>query len=44
MLDTLFWFGCGLIVGWNLLPQPWYVKMAYDSIISMVKSWLTGNK
>jgi hypothetical protein len=26
MLEALFWFGVGLIVGWNLLPQPQWIK------------------
>jgi hypothetical protein len=34
MLSEIFWFVSGLIVGWNLLPQPAWVKAIYDKIIS----------
>jgi hypothetical protein len=34
MLDEMFWFATGLIVGWNLLPQPTWVKTIYDKVIS----------
>jgi hypothetical protein len=34
MLDEIFWFVSGLIVGWNLFPQPAWVKAIYDKIIS----------
>ena len=30
MSDTIFGICIGLIVGWNLLPQPAVVKRAYD--------------
>lgn len=44
MTDSLFWFGAGLLVGWNLLPQPWFVKLAYDAVVSMIKNWIIGVK
>lgn len=40
MLEYLVVFGAGLIVGWNLLPQPAWVKEIYDR----VASWVSGNK
>lgn len=30
MLDTIIVFGAGLLVGWNVLPQPTWVKSLYD--------------
>jgi hypothetical protein len=30
MLESLFWFGVGLVVGWNLIPQPASIKELYD--------------
>lgn len=38
MLEYLIVFGAGLVVGWNLLPQPAWVKEIYDRIAS----WATG--
>jgi hypothetical protein len=32
MLEALFWFAVGLIVGWNLLPQPQWIKNLYDKL------------
>ncbi len=40
MMEAMFWFGCGLIVGWNLLPQPMWVKMIYDMIAAKIMSML----
>ena len=30
MLETLFWVAVGLVVGWNLLPQPAWAKALWD--------------
>jgi hypothetical protein len=30
MLTLLFGMAIGLVVGWNLLPQPQWVKTRYD--------------
>jgi hypothetical protein len=30
--------GVGLLVGWNVLPQPAFVKATYDKVIAYVKS------
>lgn len=38
MLDILFWIGVGLIIGWNLLPQPAWVEAIYDRVVSWFKS------
>jgi hypothetical protein len=32
MLDALLWVAVGMIIGWNLLPQPAWIKRAYDNI------------
>lgn len=39
----IFLFGCavGLIVGWNLFPQPQFVKNIYDWVIRKVSGWLS---
>lgn len=39
MLDNLVFFLVGLIVGWNVLPQPAWVKALYDLVVSKIKSW-----
>lgn len=38
MVDLAVAFGAGLIVGWNLLPQPAWVANLY----AVVKSKITG--
>jgi len=42
MMEAMFWFGCGLLVGWNLLPQPMWVKMMYEFSVTKIKSWMVG--
>ena len=37
MLDILFWIAVGLVIGWNLLPQPAWVKALYDRAMSWFK-------
>jgi hypothetical protein len=39
MLDNAFWFAVGLVVGWNVLPQPAWVKALYDLVVYKIKSW-----
>jgi hypothetical protein len=39
MLDNLLFFLVGLVVGWNVLPQPAWVKATYDLLVSKIKSW-----
>jgi len=38
MLDMIFWFAVGLVVGWNFLPQPGWVKSAVGWVVDKVKS------
>lgn len=37
MLDYLIIFSVGLIVGWNVLPQPAWVAALYTQIIAKMK-------
>ena len=30
MLEALFWVTVGLVVGWNVLPQPRWVKALWN--------------
>lgn len=39
MFEILFWFSVGLLVGWNVLPQPTWVKSLYTGAVDTVKSW-----
>jgi len=39
MLDNLLFFLGGLVVGWNILPQPLWAKALYDFVVSKIKSW-----
>lgn len=41
LLDKILFFCAGLIVGWNVLPQPAWVKRLYDSAVTKIKSWVT---
>lgn len=41
MMDAFFWFSVGLIVGWNVFPQPSIVKNLYDKAVEKVKSYLS---
>lgn len=36
MLDTLFWIGVGMLIGWHI-PQPFWVKVIIDKIIDLIK-------
>jgi hypothetical protein len=38
MLELAVSFAAGLVVGWNLLPQPTWVKEIYER----VASWVNG--
>ena len=38
MLWDLFLFGAGLVVGWNFLPQPEFVKNAVTASVAWVKA------
>lgn len=33
----LIFFAAGLIIGWNVLPQPKFIKKIYDKIIKKFK-------
>jgi hypothetical protein len=39
MLNNLMCFLAGLLVGWNILPQPLWVKAFYDLVVTKIKSW-----
>lgn len=43
MLDYVLAFVVGLIVGWNVLPQPAWVKALYQLAIDKVKSLFSKN-
>lgn len=38
MIDILFGVCVGLIVGWNLLPQPAWVRNLYTQAVEWVRS------
>jgi hypothetical protein len=39
MLDNLVFFLVGLVFGWNVLPQPAWVKALYDLVVAKIKGW-----
>lgn len=36
--EPLFWGGIGMLIGWNVMPQPKWVASAYGKAMSWVKS------
>jgi hypothetical protein len=38
MLELLIAFGSGLVVGWNVLPQPQWVADLYKKVMSNFKN------
>jgi hypothetical protein len=30
MLDIFFWIAVGMLIGWNVLPQPAWAKALWD--------------
>lgn len=42
MLVDLLFFGIGLIVGWNFLPQPNWIKSFVTRTVDTVKGWFRG--
>lgn len=37
MLESLFLVGVGIVIGWNVLPQPAWAKNLYDRVIGWFK-------
>ena len=37
MLDIIFWLGLGALLGWNVLPQPAWIKAIYDRVVAWVR-------
>jgi hypothetical protein len=37
MLDTFLVFSAGLLVGWNVLPQPAWCKALWDKFVAKFK-------
>ena len=37
MLEVLFWVVVGLVIGWNVLPQPVWAKGLYDKVAAWFK-------
>ena len=33
----IIWFLIGLVVGWNFLPQPGFVRNAVEAVIAKIK-------
>jgi len=32
----IFWLAVGLLIGWNLLPQPLWVKALWEKMMSKI--------
>jgi len=39
LFSTLIIFGFGLAIGWNVLPQPEWVRRLYVWVAERVKDW-----
>jgi len=37
MLDILFWIAVGMLIGWNVLPQPLWAKILWDKYMKKLK-------
>jgi len=37
MIDIILIFGAGLVIGWNVLPQPKFVKGLWDKLVAVIK-------
>ncbi len=37
MFTMILAFSAGLLIGWNLLPQPGWVKRAWDFVASKIR-------
>lgn len=33
----LFWLILGLLIGWNVLPQPAWIKALWDKVVNKIK-------
>lgn len=40
MIAAIFWFIVGLVVGWNLIPQPMWVEKLYRRTFISLKAWI----
>lgn len=40
MLYLVLAFMVGLLIGWNVLPQPAWIKSLYDKVITWIKTKL----
>jgi hypothetical protein len=38
MIDYIVVFGLGLLIGWNLLPQPEWIKNLWDKAVAKIKN------
>jgi hypothetical protein len=38
LLESAIFFGIGLLIGWNLLPQPEWVKNLWDKVVAKIKN------
>jgi hypothetical protein len=38
ILESFIFLGIGLVIGWNLLPQPTWVKNLYDKVLQDLKN------
>ena len=41
-METVLVFSLGLVVGWNFLPQPAFVKSKVDQVVAWVKAKVTS--
>ena len=44
MLSHLIVLILGLIIGWNFIPQPVFVKLLVEKAVVKVSGWVKGTK
>ena len=41
MIENIMFFSAGLLIGWNVLPQPVWIKVIYDAVVAKLKTLVT---
>jgi hypothetical protein len=44
MVEALFWLAVGLIIGWNVFPQPEWVENLYKVAIQKLEDFFSNSE
>lgn len=42
MIENIMFFSAGLLIGWNVLPQPAWIKAIYDTVVAKLQSMVAS--